>query len=88
LDGGRADATKTTRLGRWKSAAEEPAAEAGNFARRLGVNRSTIGRYLRTCLVYRHRPGGGIAAYLVNVHFNLLEALSIHRARLLATCTG
>jgi predicted DNA-binding transcriptional regulator YafY len=64
-----------------------------SIARRLGVNRSTIGRYLPDlpdCIDIDQEGRWRIdrQAYLVNVRFNLLEALSIHlAARLLATCT-
>lgn len=63
------------------------------IARRLGVNRSTIGRYLPDLPkhVYLDELDGGRwkvdrSCYLVNVRFNLDEALAVHLAtRLLAT---
>lgn len=63
------------------------------IARRLSVNRSTIGRYLPDLPghIYIDEDDGGRwkidrECYLVNVHFNLDEALAVHLAtRLLAT---
>jgi CRISPR-associated endonuclease/helicase Cas3 len=59
------------------------------IARRLGVNRSTIYRYLPS-LPHLYEDDGRLkidpGAYLFDVRFNLHEALSIHlAARLLAT---
>jgi CRISPR-associated endonuclease/helicase Cas3 len=62
-----------------------------DIARRLGVNRSTIGRYLPDLpgFIYlddENRWHIDRGAYLINVRFNLHEALSVHlAARLLAT---
>jgi len=61
------------------------------IARRLGVNRSTINRYLPDLPAHIYIEEDGSwkidrAAYLVNVRFNLHEALAVHlAARLLAT---
>ena len=64
------------------------------IARRLGVNRSTITRYIPDfpSHIYLDDMDGNLwkidrRAYLVNVRFNLNEALAIHLAsRLLVTC--
>lgn len=61
------------------------------IARRLGVNRSTVGRYLPDLPKHIYIDDDGRwkidrGAYLVDVRFNLHEALSVHlAARLLAT---
>jgi CRISPR-associated endonuclease/helicase Cas3 len=61
------------------------------IARRLGVNRSTIGRYIPDLPGYIYLDEEGRwhidrQAYLINVRFNLHEALAVHlAARLLAT---
>lgn len=63
------------------------------IARRLGVHRSTINRYLPSlpACIYEDDLDGGKwkidrGAYLVNVRFNLHEATAVHlAARLLAT---
>jgi len=63
------------------------------IARRLGVHRSTINRYLPSlskCIYIDEADGGkwkiDRGAYLVNVRFNLHEATAVHlAARLLAT---
>lgn len=65
------------------------------IARRLGVHRSTVGRYLPDLPkhIYIDDLDGGLwklerSAYLVNVRLNLHEALAVHLAtRLLATRT-
>ena len=63
------------------------------IARKLGVNRSTVTRYLPDLPshIYIDDLDGGLwkidrQAFLVNVHFNLNEAMAVHlAARLLAT---
>ncbi len=61
------------------------------LARRLGVNRSTISRYFPTLPKHIYVETDGRwkvdrSAYLVNVRFNLHEALAVHlAARLLTT---
>jgi len=61
------------------------------IARRLGVNRLTIGRYLPNLPGYIYMDDENLwhidrEAFLINVRFNLHEALAVHlAARLLAT---
>jgi CRISPR-associated endonuclease/helicase Cas3 len=61
------------------------------LARRLGVNRSSINRYIPDLPKHIYFEDGGRLlidreAYLINVRFNLHEALAIHlAARLMAT---